>query len=179
MIYRLLLAILLVTYGIALSRVKQRSVSLTPLLGWLAGLGFFLLAPLTVLTFHGGYELPPADGMTEAWTKVKLANPAFFRPYLVVWLAMMATCAAAALSGTRPNLRGGRRPEVSILRLERAIRLLMALSVVDWILYVWLVGGVAEFAVSHWYLRNLELSASLGDSFTWYTRLSLTNQLLL
>ena len=54
----------------------------------------------------------------------------------------------------------------------------MALSVVDWAVLVWLVGGVPEFLVSHWYFRSEVLAERLGGIFTLYTRISLANQLL-
>jgi hypothetical protein len=176
--YLFLLAILLATYGWVLGRVKLNSGRLTPLLGWLMGLGFFLLAPLTILTVHGGYELPPSGGWTEAWGKVNLSNPLFFRPYILIWLSMMLTCLAAFLFGTQPAPEGSGERGISILKLERALRITMVLSLIDWTILVWLVGGVAEFAVSHWYLRNEMLSDRFGGSFTLYTRLSLANQLL-
>ena len=176
--YLVLLAILLATYWFALNRVKRNSQGLTPLLGWMVGLGFFLIAPLTILTFHGGYEMPASEGLTEAWTKINLANPIFFRPYLVVWLSVMLTCVTAWLSsGTSVPQDAGTR-SISLRRLERVILITMALSVIDWAVLVWLVGGVAEFLVSHWYLRSEELAERLGSSFTLYTRLSLANQLL-
>jgi len=176
--YWLLLAILLAAYGATLQRVKKCSSELTPLLGWLAGLGFFLIAPLTILTLHGGYELPPADGLTEAWTKVNLSNPEFFRPYLLPWLAMVLTCGTAWALVQPAAARPGGQGMISLPRLERAIRLTMALSVADWVVYVWLLGGADAFLISHWYRRNAELSARLGGSFTVFTRLELANQLL-
>lgn len=176
--YLFLLAILLATYGSVLGRVKRHSAGLTPLLGWMMGLGFFLLAPLTILTLHGGYEMPPADGITEAWSKVNLANPVFFRPFLVIWLSLMLTCLAAFLFGAAPAFRTGENQAVSIPKLERAIRITMVLSIIDWGILVWLVGGFAEFAVSHWYLRNVALADRYGGNFTLYMRLALANQLL-
>jgi len=176
--YLFLLAILLATYCSVLSRVKQHSNGLTPLLGWLMGLGFFLLGPLTILTLHGGYEMPASAGWTEAWTKVNLSNPVFFRPYIVIWFSLMLTCLTAWLFSAAPASEGGRNLVASIPKLERALRITMVLSMIDWALLVWLVGGFAEFAVSHWYLRNQALSDELGGSFTVYTRLSLANQLL-
>src|SRR5271165_737109 len=176
--YLVLLAILLATYGSVLTRVKRNSAALTPLMGWLMGLGFFLLGPLTILTLCGGYELPPSGGWTEAWGKVNLSNPVFFRPYLVIWLSLMLTCLAAWLFQAKPASLGRGEDETSIPRLERAIRITMALSVIDWTILVWLVGGPAEFAVSHWYLRNEMLSDHFGGGFTLYARLSLANQLL-
>jgi len=140
------------------------------------GLGFFLLVPLTILTLHGGYEMPPADGITEAWSKVNLANPVFFRPYAVIWLSLMLTCLAAYQFGASPACLESNRT-ISIPKLERVLRITMALSIVSWATMVWLVGGFAEFAVSHWYLRNVALAERYGV-FTLYARLSLANQLL-
>jgi hypothetical protein len=176
--YLLLLAILLAAYWSALRRVKRSSLGLTPLLGWLMGLGFFLIGPLAILTLHGGYELPPADGISEAWTKINLANPVFFRPYLVVWLAMMLTCLTVYLCGAQPHAATNGPPAVSIPKLERAIRITMAISIAAWMVDVWLAGGIAEFAVSHWYLRNAALADRFGGSFTFYSRVALANQLL-
>jgi len=175
--YLFLLAILLATYISVLNRVKRYSAGLTPLLGWLMGLGFFLLVPLTILTLHGGYEMPPADGITEAWSKVNLANPVFFRPYAVIWLSLMLTCLAAYQVGASPaHLESNHT--ISIPKIERALRITMVLSIVSWATMVWLVGGFAEFAVSHWYLRNVALADRYGGVFTLYARLSLANQLL-
>src|SRR5260370_24880997 len=145
--YLFLLAILLASYGSVLHRVKKHSAGLTPLLGWLMGLGFFLLAPLTILTLHGGYEVPLEDGITEAWSKVNLANPVFFRPYAVIWLSLMLTCLAAHLYvAPSASLERANRV-ISIPKLERVLRITMALSIVGWATMVWLVGGFAEFAV--------------------------------
>src|SRR5258708_14177237 len=175
--YLFLLATLLATYISVLNRVKRYSAGLTPLLGWLMGLGFFLLVPLTILTLHGGYEMPPADGITEAWSKVNLANPVFFRPYAVIWLSLMLTCLAAYQVGASPaHLESNHT--ISIPKIERALRITMVLSIVSWATMVWLVGGFAEFAVSHWYLRNVALADRYRGVFSLYARLSLANQLL-
>jgi|GEM_PF-1888193 hypothetical protein len=176
--YLFLLAILLATYGFALTSVKRRSDGLTPLLGWLMGLGFFLLGPLTLLTLHGGYEMPPSEGITEAWTKINLANPVFFRPYLVIWLSMMLICTTVFLAGGAVGSQPAPTQFISYRKLERVILLTMAISIAGWVTLVWLVGGVAEFVVSHWYLRAETMAESLGGYFTLYARILLANQLL-
>ena len=176
--YLCLLAFLLATYWCVLSRVKRQSRGLTPLLGWLMGLGFFLIAPLVILTLHGGYEMPPSDGITESWTKINLANPIFFRPYIVIWLSLMLTCVSVLLTSGAAIAGDARELAISCRRLERVILIAMALSLVDWAVLVWLVGGVAEFMVSHWYLRSQVLSERFGGGYTLYTRISLANQLL-
>src|SRR5260370_14695235 len=118
------------------------------------------------------------DGITEAWSKVNRANTGFFRPYAVTWLSLMLTCLAAHLYGAPSASLERANRVISIPKLERVLRIIMVLSIVSWATMVWLVGGFAEFAVSHWYLRNVALADRYGGVFTLYARLSLANQLL-
>src|SRR5438876_581964 len=57
-VYIFFLATLFYTYWVALSRLRSRPLPLSPLLAWMVGLGYFILAPLTVLVFSGGYSIP-------------------------------------------------------------------------------------------------------------------------
>jgi hypothetical protein len=90
----------------------------------------------------------------------------------------MLTCVTVLLAGGARVPQDARERTTSLRKLERVILITMALSVVDWTVLVWLVGGIAEFLVSHWYLRSEVLAERLGGSFTLYTRISLANQLL-
>jgi hypothetical protein len=177
-LYLLLLAILLAVYGCTLIRVSRDRSALTPLLGWLIGLGFFLIVPLAILTLHGGYELPSSEGVSEAWTKVNLANPLFFRPYLLIWLSLILACLPAWASGGARSAAPNPEASLSIRKLEHVILITMTISLIDWALLIWLVGGLDEFLVSHWYFRGELLAERLGFTYTLYTRLSLANQLL-
>src|SRR5216684_4278010 len=76
-VYLLLLSILLISYWRMFSKVIKNSSGLTPLLGWLSGLAYFLLAPLTIITLGGGYELPPAFEVGQEWHAVNLTNTSF------------------------------------------------------------------------------------------------------
>jgi oligosaccharide repeat unit polymerase len=176
-LYLILLAMLLATYWSALSRVKRHSGGLTPLLGWLIGLGFFVIAPLTILTLNGGFKQPGVYDVNGSWDEVNLASWIFFRPYLVVWLAIMLACCVAWLASSG-QLQEGAWSNAVRRRLERAILITMALTAADWLATVWLQGGVAEFLVSNWYSRNADLGARWGSVFVLYTRLSLTNQMV-
>jgi hypothetical protein len=177
--YLFLLAILLAAYWSALSRVKRQSDGLTPLLGWMMGLGFFMIAPLTILTLNGGFKQPAVYDVNGSWDEVNLASWIFFRPYLIVWLALMLTCCAAwlASSGRQPGRAAGTAVIVRH-RLEWAILITMALAAADWLATIWLQGGVWQFLVSNWYTRNADLADRWGSAFVLYTRLSLTNQMI-
>jgi oligosaccharide repeat unit polymerase len=175
--YLFLLAILLATYGSALRWVKRQSDGLTPLLGWMVGLGFFMVAPLTILTLNGGFKQPAVYDVNGSWNEVNLASWIFFRPYLITWLSLMLTCFMARLAASN-RLPGAGTGLIERRRLERAILITMALAAADWLATIWLQGGVAQFLVSNWYSRNVDLGARWGGVFVVYTRLSLTNQMV-
>src|ERR1700678_1595350 len=181
--YLFLLAILLATYGCALRRIKRSSCELTPLLGWLIGVGFFMIAPLTILTMHGGFKQPAIYDVNGSWDEVNLSSWLFFRPYLIIWLSLMLTCGVAGLAGSSRVFDGdapARSGTDAIVRrrLERAILLTMVLAAADWLAQIWMQGGIAEFLLSHWYTRDTELAERWGVAFVVYTRLALINQMI-
>ena len=55
-IYLFFLFTLFWSYWKALVRLRHKQFPLTPILGWMVGIGYFMLAPLTVLVFNGGYS---------------------------------------------------------------------------------------------------------------------------
>jgi len=177
-LYFALLLVLLVTFGLALNTVRKRFHALTPVLGWMIGLSYFLLVPLTILTLNGGYKTPLLDDSSPLWGEVYLSDPVFLSPYFVIWLSMILICAVIFLfcPGSAPKEQGG--AIISRRKLEQVILVPMALSVVNWILTIWLVGGLADFLVSHWYLRNNDLSERFGGAFTLDTRVALCNQII-
>ena len=176
--YVFLLAVLLATYGSALSRVKRNSEGLTPLLGWMVGLGFFMVAPLTILTLNGGFKQPAVYDVNGSWDEVNLASWIFFRPYLIIWLSLMLTCFMAWLASSKRVCEGYGTVAVTSRRVERAILITMALAGADWLAQIWLQGGVAEFLLSHWYTRNTELAERWGTVFVVYTHLAVINQMI-
>ena len=177
-LYVFLLAVLLATYAAALRRAKRNSNGLTPLLGWLMGLGFFMIAPLTILTLNGGFKQPAVFDVNGSWDEVNLASSTYLRPYLIVWLALMLACWVAQLSGSDHFPEG---PGTSLplrRQLERALLVTMALAAADWLAMVWLQGGISQFLVSHWYNRNEDLADRFGRTFVVYTHLSMANQIV-
>ncbi|MCU1302740.1 MAG: O-antigen polysaccharide polymerase Wzy family protein [Candidatus Sulfotelmatobacter sp.] len=177
--YWLLLAILLTSYWLALNHAKRNSVGLTPLLGWLVGVGYFLIVPLVVLTLHGGFKQPAVYDVNGSWDEINLANRIFFRPYLMIWLSLMLTCLVALLSDSNHSQDGVVVTGVIVRRrLERAIVVTIMLSVADWLATIWLQGGLSQFLVSHWYTRNVDLTDRFGGAFIFYTHLSLANQMV-
>ena len=177
-LYIFLLLVLLATFGSALNMVRKAFQGLTPILGWMVGLGYFVLAPLTVLTLNGGFKFPAEYAVSESWSNLDLSRPQYLGPYVAVWLCLMLTFAVAYF--WCPALRSRRSVNftVSRRRLERVLLITMALSLADWILLIWLVGGISEILVSHWYTRQEPLIERFGSVFILYMRSSLVNQIL-
>jgi hypothetical protein len=174
----LLLAILLGTYGLVLGRTKRNSTALTPLLGWLVGLGFFMIAPLTILTLNGGFQQPAVYDVNGSWDEVNLASWIFFRPYLIIWLSLMLTCFVAWLGSSSRLPEGAGAGVIVRRRLERVILTAMALTAAGWLATIWLQGGVSQFLVSNWYTRNADLADHWGRVFVLGAHLSVTNQMI-
>jgi oligosaccharide repeat unit polymerase len=180
-LYWFLLAILLATYAAALRRAGRNSDGLTPLLGWMIGLGFFLILPLAILTINGGYKQPAVYDVNGTWDEVNLASTIFLRPYLFIWLSTMLTCLVAWLPASSRLPKGIETGAMHTYapvrrRLERVILITMALAVVDWLIMIWQQGGIWELLASNWYTRNGDSAA--GRVFVLYTHLSLTNQMI-
>src|SRR5882762_3307481 len=72
-IYLFLVAILLLLFWKVIAELRRRDKVLTPILGWIIGLGFFMLAPLTLMVLNGGYEFPFFYGVNETYAKVDLS----------------------------------------------------------------------------------------------------------
>jgi oligosaccharide repeat unit polymerase len=179
MLYISFLLVLLGTFGFVLNRVRKAFDMLTPLLGWMAGLAYFFIAPLTILTLNGGFKFSAVYVMNGNWGEVDLSKLQFLGPYLVIWLSLMFTCAVVCFLVPAPtHRRNGENQLISLRQLQRVILITTALSVLDWIVTIWLNGGIAEFLISHWYLRQEGMAARFGGIFVLYERCSLVNQIL-
>lgn len=176
-VYCLLLLGLLLAYIRTVLAVGKKYGAVCPLVGWLLGLGYFILAPLSLITIHGGYELPDIYEVGNAWGAVDLSTTRFLVPYLVVWLSMMGSLFVVYIfmSPSRSNTWW---KQVDIRRVERAIATTIVIAVVLWANLIWLVGGVEEFLVSHWQVRNDELVARHGDVFVLLSHLDTANQVV-
>jgi oligosaccharide repeat unit polymerase len=176
--YLLLLSILLISYGRIFSKVIKNAAGLTPLLGWLVGLAFFVLAPLTVITLNGGYVLPSVADVGESWGAIDLTKAMFLLPYLVVWSCMMSVCLVIGMFHPVAREKTVAEHSFSPTQLERVILITMGLTVVNWAVLVWLAGGVDEFLISHWQRRVDELVDRYGDIFVLFDHLALANQIV-
>jgi hypothetical protein len=176
-VYALLLLSLLLAYFRALLAVGNKYGTACPLVGWLIGLGYFILAPLSLITIHGGYELPGIYEVGNAWGAVDLSTTRFIVPYLVVWLSMMGSLFVVCLI-LPPSHSSTWWKQVDVRRLERAIATPIVIAVVDWTVLIWLLGGVEEFLVSHWQSRTEEMVVHYGDLFVLLSHLGAANQVV-
>ena len=177
-LFSFLTLVLVVSYGWTLWRIIRISSTLTPLLGWWVGLGYFLVAPLSMMTLLGGYEMPASYEVGQSWSGVSFRDGSFLLPYLLVWLSLQGACLAIYVFMPAARSASDNGLVTSERRLERVLLISMALTVLDWVVMIRLVGGIETFLVSHWYERGEDLVASLGDSYVLLSHLSTANQVI-
>jgi oligosaccharide repeat unit polymerase len=156
---------LLFAYVSASLRVMRFSVGLNLITGWMAGVGYFAVAPLALLTVAGVYRLPGKYDVGQNWGVADLTNAAYLLAYLMVWTALMLMCAAVWLGVGRKAKSA--KPQSMDLRkpLERVLGIAMAMLALEWVLMIRLAGGLQDFLVSHWYERYETVAAQYGDRF--------------
>jgi oligosaccharide repeat unit polymerase len=177
-VYTILLVILVAIYAKVLTRVLKSSVGLTPLLGWMIGLAYFVIGPLAIMTLNGGFELPPAYQVDNRWARVDLTNTTFLLPYLLIWASLLSSCLAVHIFFSSSGQDDKTIYSVSRNKLKRALLICMAIAMAIWALQIWLVGGVAQFLVSHWYERGEDLFSRYGESYVLLAQITLANQLV-
>jgi hypothetical protein len=176
-LYLIFAIILVISYGAVLNRTRKSSIGLTPLLGWMMGVTYFMVIPLTLITLNGGYRSPQSYDYS-GWANVDLSNVMYFRPYTLVWLSLMLNCGVAFFLG--PSFHETEDGPGLICRgkLERAILIAMALSLASWGVMIWLVGGLETFLLSHWYTRVEDLVEQYGTEFVLFDHLDQSNQIV-
>jgi hypothetical protein len=179
LIYPILIAPLLWSFWKAMVRLRSRCAAPTPILGWLVGLGFFILAPLTLMALNGGYEIPPFYAANDSYAKVDLSNVKFLIPFLVIWMSLLFSFMVVIFCTAGVDEQGrGREIIADESKLTRAILITAGLALLDYIATIRMVGGLEAFLLSHWYDRQLALVARLGDPYVLYAWLSQANQTL-
>jgi oligosaccharide repeat unit polymerase len=145
----------------------------------LIGLGYFMLAPLTILVANGGYRIPEFYQANERYASVNLSDVRYLVPMLVISLSLLfAFQSLTLLRRQHSSFFCPSRLTLNDHKLKTVIYLTLAFSIIDLVFAIWRSGGVVPFLISHWYLRQEEAVAKFGDVFVLYTRLSLANQVV-
>src|SRR6266496_586607 len=180
-VYIFFLATLFCAYWAALGHLRDRRVPLSPILGWMVGLGYFILVPLAILVLNGGYSIPEIIGANDRYASVNLASKTYFLPMTVIWLALLLSFLSVLLfAPPREQVPADSRPSpwLNEQTLKRILLITSGLSLLDYVFEVHMAGGMEAFLVSHWYLRQDELFARFGDVYVFYSRASLANQII-
>jgi oligosaccharide repeat unit polymerase len=179
LLYFPFLAVLIWSYLRALSRARDERTPFTPIMGWLVGLGYFVVAPLTILVLHGGYQIPDFHEANARYASVDLSDVRYVIPMLVIWLSLLFAFQSVALLRPRKESSWSASDlPVQDRKLRRAIFLTLGLSILDCVFAVWRSGGLESFLISHWYLRQEESFTRFGDLFVLYAQMSLANQIV-
>jgi hypothetical protein len=153
-IYIFFLLTLFSSYWAALTRLRCTRLPLSPILGWMVGLGYFILAPLTILVVNGGYTIPAVAGANDRYASVNLSSGTYFLPVTVIWLALLLSFLSVLLfAPAREQTRDEPSPWLSEQKLKNILLFTSGISVVDYLFAIHMAGGIDAFLISHWYLR--------------------------
>ncbi len=175
-VYFFFVATLVWSFWKAIVKLRERHAALTPILGWVIGLAFFNLAPLTVMVFNGGYEYPAFYGFNNSWSRVDLSDARYFIATLVIWMSLLFSFVAVILFTPDSNEKR-KRSEIFFneSKLRKVVLISAGFTLFDYVLTIWMVGGLQAFLVSHWYNRGTEFVARLGDLWVIYSWVSMGN----
>jgi hypothetical protein len=179
-VYFFLLAILFAVVWAAGKRVVRAQSGLTPILGWLTGICFFIVLPLVLLVVNGGYRVPDKYMVRGAWGDLDLSSGVYLVPFLVIWISLLTAFALLYFLAPVGRRAAPRQTEVPVnhRRLKRVLLLTMAVSAAEWVLLIWAFGGVEEYFSAHWYIRFASSFDTLGEIFVLYLKLSQANQVI-
>lgn len=178
-LYVILLFVLLGTYWAALERLKGSFKVLTPILGWMVGLGYFVIIPWSIVTLRGRFRYPTIYAQNGVWGDVDLSRTQFLGPWIFIWLSLMLACAAAYFYRPGPVAKQGPDFAFSRPRLKRIVLFLIGCVVLEWVATIWMNGGVEQFLISHWYHRQDALIERFGVGYIVYMHAASSLQILL
>ena len=173
--------VLLVIWSICTWRVMSIGRCVSPFQGWMVGLSFFVVLPLTIIVLNGGYSVPSYYGVEGDWGSLDLRESRFLLPYLFVWLNLVLVALTAAfLCRERPMAaRLDSQFDIRAAKLKYALLICVGLTVLDVSINVYLRGGIANYFILNWYTRSEESLATYGDAFVMYQFMNLSLQLAL
>ena len=178
-LYLLMIGLLVLSFWKAMWKLRQRGARLTPILGWMLGLGFFILAPLTIIVLLGGYEIPSFYEVNGNYAKVDLSTGEFFLPVAVIWASLLFSFLTVILL-TPGDREAKRRIDATIneSKLKKILLITGAFGIFTYVTMIQMVGGLEIFLVSHWFKRQEDLVSRLGDWYVLFSQVALADQVL-
>jgi oligosaccharide repeat unit polymerase len=179
LLYLLMIGLLVFSFWKAMWKLRQKEARLTPILGWMLGLGFFIVAPLTIIVLLGGYEIPSFYEVNGNYAKVDLSTGEFFLPVAVTWASLLFSFLIVILL-TPGDREAKRRIDASIneSKLKKVVLITGGLAIFTYVTMIQMVGGLEIFLVSHWFKRQEDLVSRLGDWYVLFSQVALADQVL-
>jgi hypothetical protein len=178
-VYLPLLSVLFWSFWKAMVGLRRRSTELTPILGWIVGLGFFILAPLTVIALNGGYQIPSFSEVNDSYARVDLSKANHFISFLVIWSSLMLSFIVVITFV--PWIGQGRREREVVFdesKFKKVILVTGGFALIEYLVSLQMAGGLADFLVSHWYARQGELIERFGEGYVLWAWLSQANHIV-
>ena len=182
-IYVPLLLVLLWSFWRVLGKFGRCDTALTPISRLDGRTCLFLLAPLSLMVIHGGYQDPAFYAASASHNTVDLSSTQFFVPFLVIWTSLLLSAGVLLLFLPKaPTQAEPARDRLELVShpalLKKVIFVTTVLALLDYALTIRMVGGFEDFLLSNWSGRVSDLSAELGDRYALYLWIAQANQIV-
>lgn len=176
----MLIILLWMPTAFAWQRLIRSGLELSPLTGWLVGLTYFMILPLTFVVVMDGYQAPILLSVGNTGN-VDFDNDRFIYPLTVAITALIGALLVVIAMAPRPQIRptSSSRIIIDTRGLKQVMWFAIILTLADATFQVAYFGGVSAFLDSYWYSRWQQMGETLGEFSVLYARLSEAVQVVL
>ena len=184
-VYIILIVALIILFVIAFYRQIGYYHTLTPVLGWLAGLFFFIVLPLTFIILNEGYVRPGYPKLYPLVGSITTQPAEFLMPFILVWIILALTNLVVIFFTPKSPLwhedqeKQLNKGTLSLIQLKKILISSIVISFIFFAINIYLGGGFSNYFSQHWYYRFNDLSTQYGLIFTLYLKLYSANQVIL
>lgn len=176
---------LFLLFFIAIKRQLSCYHTLTPVMGWLAGLFYFITFPLFLIILNGGYEKPGYPQSYTLWGKISTNPDEFLVPFLIIWITLSFVNLSVIIFSPKrgtidvPDELYRDKLILSLPQIKKILIFSIGISFIFFLINIYLGGGPIAYFSTHWYYRFNETSEQFGMLFTLYLKIYYTNQVIL
>jgi len=179
-LYLLMLFPVVIIFIVTFRRLVIVDCLVTPIMGWVVGLAYFILLPLILLIVNGGFVIPESHQVLGYWGEVDLSRTVYL-------YSVAVTCASLALAFlsvyflTKMQKRRfllANLLQIKYSKLNRILWICSTLMVLEWVYNVASTGGIHNYFQEHWYSRHEASIKNYAEAYVFLLYVSVVNQVV-
>lgn len=177
--YLTIMLIVNISFVVCFKIIFKKSLSISPIGGWILGLFYFICLPLTLITINHGYTIK--FGIVGDWGSVRLNDPSYFWPFIFITttLILVSILCTNYLRSKNNNIKiTDSLLQLSNKGLKKIIFLTLFISLVSWTIGIWSEGSLVSYFIKNWYLRGQNLYLEYGNFYVFLSYSFIVNQII-